>query len=361
MSTAADKESNSPQADTQPQFVKQFSSFDNGQELATESTSPQSLEKEVTAPVPAKSEESIVSTAADKESNSLQAHTQPQLVKKNSSFDNGQELATESTSPQSLEKEAIAGASFHDIDLSKPDPAKFYKDYSKDTQSFVQSLFLTKDNLHETETVQQYSGLDLTLHQFQTIKPKAWFCDEVINMYGSLLKENHCNDNIGILLSSFGNLIYDDGKPYNFQTVKRWTTDKQHRPKVSTFSIIHIPVCLHNHWVLFTLERNSSDGSGDLCIVNSCHGYENGVFEDVAQRIQQFAIDSKLCSSPPRIRNKGRACQQQNGYDCGLFTINFLRKAVFRPNDPFPSEGFQYSRMNLAMDLLNLNVSTSIV
>ena len=39
--------------------------------------------KQVTAPEPAKSEESIVSTAADKESNSLQADTQPQLVKKN--------------------------------------------------------------------------------------------------------------------------------------------------------------------------------------------------------------------------------------------------------------------------------------
>jgi Ulp1 family protease len=111
---------------------------------------------------------------------------------------------------------------------------------------------------------------------------------------------------------------------------------------------------------LFTLERNSSNGSGDLLITNSLHGYNTAAFENIAQRIQQFAIDASLCSIKPKIRIRNKACQQLNGYDCGLFTINFLRMAVFRPNDPFPSE-FQYSRMNFAVDLLNLNTSISIV
>jgi hypothetical protein len=84
--------------------------------------------KQATAPEPAKFEESIVSTAADGESNSLQAapessenDTQLQVVKQYTSFDNEQELATESTLPQSLEQEAIAGASVHIENLSKPD------------------------------------------------------------------------------------------------------------------------------------------------------------------------------------------------------------------------------------------------
>ena len=49
--------------------------------------------------------------------------------------------------------------------------------------------------------------------------------------------------------------------------------------------------------------------------------------------------------------------RQPNGYDCGLFTINYLRHAFLCSADV--PNAFRFSRMDFAKDILKLSINTT--
>jgi Ulp1 family protease len=246
--------------------------------------------------------------------------------------------------------------------------------YCNDFSEKIAILF-KKPFSAEGERVQSYSGGDLYLRQLVTLKPKQWLCDEVINMYGALLMEHYVHKNMIIFSTQFSNFLnnlvlkevlttaqkqkgakdeYIVGE-YNYDLLKRFKNgiiDKRDNP-LNRLDIIYIPVLYHGHWILFILDLKKNL----VCLNNSLDGYAEDDLHEVMRRVFLYVVDAGLMSTEAVQFEKVAVPQQDNGFDCGLFTINFLRKAL-ADKENFP-DSFDFSRLDMAVDLLSLKINTN--
>ena len=85
-----------------------------------------------------------------------------------------------------------------------------------------------------------------------------------------------------------------------------------------------MPVLYHGHWLLFIIDLKKNL----VCLNNSLDGYAEDDLHEVMRRVFLYVVDAGLMSTEAVQFEKVAVPQQDNGCDCGLFTINFLRKAL---------------------------------
>jgi Ulp1 family protease len=149
---------------------------------------------------------------------------------------------------------------------------------------------------------------------------------------------------------------FDTG-PYNYENVKQFYNGRiaQRVKPLKNFDIIYIPVMYEGHWILFIHHRIKDV----VYLNNSIDRYCQNALNEVIKRVRNYLMDAKLASAQVRFESVPSP-QQIGGYDCGLFVIRFLRKALSIPEDNFPEE-FKFSREDLAVDLLSLKINASSV
>ena len=194
-------------------------------------------------------------------------------------------------------------------------------------------------------------------------------------MYGALLMEHYVHQNMIIFNCQFSTFlnnlvpkevltaaqkqkgakeVYIVGE-YSYDRLKRFKNgviDKRERP-LNGLDIIYIPVLYHGHWILFILDLKKNL----VCLNNSLDGYALNDLHEVIRRVLLYVVDAGLMSKEVVQFEKVAVPQQDNGCDCGLFTINFLRKAL-ADKENFP-HSFDFSRLDMAVDLLALKINTN--
>lgn len=236
------------------------------------------------------------------------------------------------------------------------------KDYGTDLDNQIHVVF---NNPNDDEVVQNYRGFSLLLGSFRRIKPVVspkdeninhYFNDELINLYAKLLMERCQSENMFILDSNFGNLLKNDGKDYDFNTVARFGVD--YTRSLSSFDEIYFPANYQLHWLLFVLNLKKNK----ITIWNSLTSSDDDcALLDLTDRVKRYAKDSGLMKADKfediHAFTQSKAPRQPNGYDCGLFTINYLRHAFLCSADV--PNAFRFSRMDFAKDILKLSINTT--
>jgi len=171
-------------------------------------------------------------------------------------------------------------------------------------------------------------NVDLIREKIEVLVPREWLNDEIINFYMNMLLERDvemCKKYTSRTRSHFFNSFFidrlnDSGRGYAYGNVKRWTKKVG---DVFAMDKIFCPVNLNNaHWtlaVIFMQKKqivyyDSMSGSGKEKL-NLLLKWLQDEHKD-KKKSPLPNVESWVLSNSPQISTP----QQQNGYDCGVFT-----------------------------------------
>lgn len=212
---------------------------------------------------------------------------------------------------------------------------------------------------HDQDVVRDKFNIDMTRAKIVCLRPRTWLNDEVINFYMCMLKERDdalCRKHKGRKSSHFFNsffiskLLQIDGKEeYDYKGVRRWSK------KFDTFALdkVFAPVNISNsHWAMLIIYvqkkeihyNDSMSGSGSRYL-NAARRWVVDEAKD-KKGVDLDPSEWKLVSSSRHVP------QQENGYDCGVFSI--INADFASDNLPFRyTQGHMpYFRRKICNDIL---------
>ena len=169
-------------------------------------------------------------------------------------------------------------------------------------------------------------NIDITVSKLICLKPNTWLNDEIVNFYMCMLQERDqklCAESKNKRLPShyfnsfFVSKLLENGQ-YDYAKVRRWSK----KFDVFTLDRVFMPINLNNtHWVMSVVYVQKKEVHYYDSMSGSGKRYLEAILRwltDEAREKKQFTLDPlewKLID-----REKG-VPQQQNGYDCGVFSI----------------------------------------
>ncbi|XP_059280693.1 ubiquitin-like-specific protease ESD4 [Lycium ferocissimum] len=220
------------------------------------------------------------------------------------------------------------------------------------------SRALSNSNRRKVLVTHENSNIDITGEMLQCLRPGAWLNDEVINVYLELLKEREKREPKKFLKCHFFNTFFYkkliSGKGgYNYQPVKRWTSQRKLGYCLFECDKIFVPIHKQIHWCLAVINKKDekfqyldSLGGRDHQVLKVLARYfvdevkdKSGKHIDVSSWKQEFVEDLP---------------EQENGYDCGMFMLKY---ADFYSRDIglcFNQEHMPYFRSRTAKEILRL-------
>ncbi|KAH6769695.1 hypothetical protein C2S52_014498 [Perilla frutescens var. hirtella] len=202
------------------------------------------------------------------------------------------------------------------------------------------------------------SCIDITGELLQCLKPGAWLNDEVINLYLELLKEREKREPQKFLKCHFFNTFFykklNSGQGgYNFQSVRRWTTQRKLGYSLLECDKIFVPIHKEVHWCLAVINKKDEK----FQYLDSLGGVDNHVLNVLAKYLVDEAKDK--CGTDLNVSSWEKEFvtelpEQLNGFDCGMFMIKY---ADFYSRDIglcFSQDNMPYFRQRTAKEILKL-------
>lgn len=202
------------------------------------------------------------------------------------------------------------------------------------------------------------SNIDITGEILQCLRPGAWLNDEVINVYLELLKEREKREPQKFLKCHFFSTFFykkliSGRGGYNFQSVRRWTTQRKLGYSLIECDKIFVPIHKEVHWCLAIINKKDekfqyldSLKGGDTRVLNVLTRYfVDEVKDKCGKDINVSSWEQEFVTDLP---------EQANGFDCGMFMIKY---ADFYSRDIglcFSQKNMPYFRRRTAKEILKL-------
>jgi sentrin-specific protease 1 len=189
----------------------------------------------------------------------------------------------------------------------------------------VEKLLTGSPNDHKTVVVDKFN-IDITVGKLVCLRRNTWLNDEVVNFYMAMLQERDArlwSAGDGARLPShyfnsfFMTKLLENGQ-YNYGQVKRWSK------KFDVFALdrVFIPINLNNtHWVMAVVYVQKKEIHYYDSMSGSGKRYLDAMLTwlvDEAREKKGQQLDKSQWKLIDREQN---VPQQQNGYDCGVFSI----------------------------------------
>ncbi|CAA3011386.1 ubiquitin-like-specific protease ESD4 [Olea europaea subsp. europaea] len=217
---------------------------------------------------------------------------------------------------------------------------------------------LSNSNRRKVLVSHKSSNIDITGEILQCLKPGAWLNDEVINLYLDLLKEREKREPQKFLKCHFFNTFFYNkligGRGgYNFQSVRRWTTQKKLGYSLLECDKIFVPIHKEVHWCLAIINKKDEK----FQYLDSLRGVDANVMKVLAK---YFVDEVKDKSGKDIDVNSWEQeyvddlPEQENGFDCGMFMIKY---ADFYSRDIglcFNQDHMPYFRQRTVKEILRL-------
>jgi sentrin-specific protease 1 len=166
-------------------------------------------------------------------------------------------------------------------------------------------------------------NIPMTNGKLKCLKPAEWLNDEVINFYFGMLQER---DNLKGVKSKYFNTFFMErlrvtNNGYTYENVQRWSR------KFDVFSLekVYIPVHVGQHWTLVVVDLVKKGVHYYDSYISSDNGEAIDIMEDTLTWLQDEARDKKEtilnADEYTLFPTDESVPQQENGYDCGVFTI----------------------------------------
>ncbi|KAK4380035.1 hypothetical protein RND71_001897 [Anisodus tanguticus] len=215
---------------------------------------------------------------------------------------------------------------------------------------------LSNANRTKVLVTHENSKIDITGEILQCLRPGAWLNDEVINVYLELLKEREEKEPKKFLKCHFFNTFFYkkliSGKGgYNYQPVKRWTSQRKLGYCLFECDKIFVPIHKQVHWCLAVINKKDEK----FQYLDSLGGRDNQVLRVLARYFTDEVKDKTgkdIDVSSWKLEFVEDIPVQQNGFDCGMFMLKY---ADFYSRDIglcFNQEHMPYFRSRTAKEIL---------
>ncbi|KAL7144457.1 hypothetical protein ABFS83_07G013400 [Erythranthe nasuta] len=217
---------------------------------------------------------------------------------------------------------------------------------------------LSNSNRRKVLVTHQSSNIDIVGEKLQCLKPRAWLNDEVINLYFELLKEREKREPQKFLKCHFFNTFFYkkliSGKGgYNFQSVRRWTSQRKLGYSLLECDKIFVPIHKEVHWCLAVINKRDHK----FQYLDSLKGVDTQVTSVLARYfVDEIKDKCGKCIDVDSWEHEAvmNLPEQENGFDCGMFMIKY---ADFYSRDiglRFSQEHMPYFRLRTANEILKL-------
>ena len=198
----------------------------------------------------------------------------------------------------------------------------------------------------------------ITLAQFKCLQPEKWLNDAVLNGYIELLQKRdnrlvsqNPNRQPTLFINSWLMAKSHNQPGQNYQLIKRFTKKHDIFTKKAIPIVIHIP----GHWLLASVfiqakciqYYNSINNNDMMAIPILDQLFKWITLESIEglKRQQSAALPIELNREEWTLEQI-RVPQQQNGYDCGVFTLA-LAEYIMDNEDKMHNDQFEYSQQNM--------------
>mmetsp|Transcript_30402 Transcript_30402/g.48701 ORF Transcript_30402/g.48701 Transcript_30402/m.48701 type:complete len:692 (-) Transcript_30402:58-2133(-) len=217
----------------------------------------------------------------------------------------------------------------------------------------------------------QGSNIDVKVKDLQTLCPATWLNDEIMNFYMALLQDRNikrCQENpehcrVLLMNTFFFTKLQSNG--YNYKAVKRWTK----KVKLTKKGLQNIETIFDLDKFIFPVHVSGVHWCCG-CINFSTKTFEyydsmNGSSSTFFKVIRKYILDEhedKLKGDQGKFglnlmewtddNNRDRYPQQENGYDCGVFTS---KCADWISDDLYPDysqENMELFRQRMMVDII---------
>ena len=206
-----------------------------------------------------------------------------------------------------------------------------------------------------------------------TLAPVTWLNDECVNFTLGILgrrERERCgpkgHPRCHFFNTFFLNKLFQDAGVYEYNKVRRWTTEK----KVGYLPIkcekVIIPVHQGVHWVLAVVDLKRK--------VVSYYDSLLGRDRDVVRNLIKWVVDEaenklneKWDITEWKEEYPSEIPRQMNGSDCGMFMLNYARNVASFTDEDLANNAFTFHqkdmvnlRRRLVLEVLKIGMETSI-
>ncbi|CAJ1958345.1 unnamed protein product, partial [Cylindrotheca closterium] len=205
-------------------------------------------------------------------------------------------------------------------------------------------LAIIKDKMESTDDPElkfKWLGLEgMDLASFWTLKPRIWLRGQVVDYYMKLLQIRNDTDYAGsgfcFLDSNFYTRLMNNGirarrsptyNRYNYELVESWVSGRFDAGVIFNHTKIIIPINQDDsHWICAVISLKEKN----IQVYDSIRGKRAG--PQIIQNLMRYLDDEHSSLHVTGLPNKeawqsictnADTPQQQNGYDCGVFTCLF--------------------------------------
>ncbi|KAL7123824.1 hypothetical protein ABFS83_14G008500 [Erythranthe nasuta] len=200
-------------------------------------------------------------------------------------------------------------------------------------------------------------NIDITGENLMCLSPGGWLNDDVINLYLVLLKEREERESHKFLKCHFFNTFFYkkliSGGGYNFQSVRKWTTQKKLGYSLLDCDKIFVPIHQGAHWCLAII--NKKDKKFEY--LDSLKGFDMQVLPVLAKYYVDEVKDKNkedVDITSWKAEFVTEHPEQENGFDCGVFMIKYVDFYSRDVGLCFDQRDMPYFRRRTAKEILKL-------
>lgn len=197
-----------------------------------------------------------------------------------------------------------------------------------------------------TLTVVSAFSIDITCRDLLTLADRQWLNDNVIDFYLNLVTEQ--NDLVYCWTTHFFTTLKKNG----YKGVARWA--KRRKINVMEMNTVVVPInSMNTHWAVAVVDNvlhtisyyDSLSSNGNLPAVELLSHY-------MLQEAERLNVPAKEYSLHPNMKTP----QQQNGYDCGVFTCTVAKCIALKVPLLFSQKDMQNIRRRMAFEIVQKNL-----
>uniref|UniRef100_A0AC34F146 Ubiquitin-like protease family profile domain-containing protein n=1 Tax=Panagrolaimus sp. ES5 TaxID=591445 RepID=A0AC34F146_9BILA len=194
----------------------------------------------------------------------------------------------------------------------------------------------------------KYCGSKIKAYDFDTLEPKTWLNDTIVNSYMDLIVERSQLDHYLPKVYSFHSFFYPNYRKKEYDGIASWI-----KHDIFDYDYILIPIHeLQNaHWLMIIVDVELKViGAFDSLSHDNTHHLEHvrkflvthaKAVDDITNELADWEIFNDK-SAPP----------QQNGYDCGVYASQYAQYICKRKILDFQQSQLNYFRKRMKYELL---------
>ena len=198
---------------------------------------------------------------------------------------------------------------------------------------------------------------EICRYHVECLLPKEWLSDQIVNFYLEMLQDVHPE---AWIYNTFfwGKLTMqpDTNPVYNYDSVRKWTKDNNIFERDSLIFPLHLN---RNHWACVWVKTKSKE----VLYLDSLYDDEKDllppteIFANINRYLHDEALDKLVEGEEWKLAswNPGQleVPQQQNGYDCGVFLLEFVRNILEKEKHQQLPENTKYIRERILLEIMD--------